>query len=328
MNHYVIGVDGGGTKTEFVLLDFSSNVLGRSRGGSTNYQVIGGDNLKKELLDAFTMLMRTTNISSNKIDQIFLGLAGAGRKSDQEEIISLFSDTDFAGKIAVDSDAMVALAGAFGTGPGIIIVSGTGAICFGKSNEGKIFRSGGWGYLLGDEGSGYFIGREAIIAALKDLDGRAEKTNLRNCLENHFNLSSIDQIIPQIYQNKVDRIAIADIAPIVFEQANQGDSIAEEIIRRTGKELGILARAVAQRLNFENDELKVALTGSIFKQKDMLINEISKELYEISWNIEISEPMFEPQYGAALLALQKSGIEINEMLLKNLQYSIKQSREM
>jgi N-acetylglucosamine kinase-like BadF-type ATPase len=324
MNHYVIGVDGGGTKTEFVLMDYSGNIIGRARGDSTNYQVVGGKKLKEELLKGFTALMNSTNITINKIDRLYLGLAGAGRESDRKEIIALFIETEFDKKITVDSDAMVALAGAFGTGPGIIIIAGTGAICFGKSSDGKIVRAGGWGYLLGDEGSGYFIGREAIIAALKDLDGRGEKTKLRSSLEKHFKLGSIDQIIPNIYQNRIDRIAIADCAPIVFELTNQGDAIAEEIIRRTGKELGILAKAVAQQLNFERDEIKVALVGSIFKQKDLLINEISKELYEVCWNIEISDPMFEPQYGAALLALQKAGINIDEMLLKNLQYSIKQ----
>lgn len=324
MNHYVIGVDGGGTKTKFVLLDYSGNVIGRGKGDSTNYQAIGGKKLKEELLKGFTILMNSTNVSPNKIDLIFLGLAGAGRESDRIDIVSLFSDTEFDQKIVVDSDAMVALAGAFGTGPGIIIISGTGAICFGKSKTGKIVRAGGWGYLLGDEGSGYFIGREAIIAALKDLDGRGEKTKLRDSLEKHFNLSSIDQIIPHIYQDRIDRVAIAELAPIVFEQAIQGDTIAEEIIRQTGKELGILAKAVTQQLNFDGDEIKVALIGSIFKQKDMLINEISKELYEVSWNIEIADPLFAPQYGAALLALQKSGIEINEMLLTNLRDSMKQ----
>ena len=325
MNRYVIGVDGGGTKTEFVLLDYSGNIIGQQKGDSTNYQAVGGTKLKEEIGRCFTMLLNSTNVSSNKIEQLFLGLAGAGRESDRKEIIALFSDTDFSEKITVDSDAMVALAGAFGTGPGIIIISGTGAICFGKNSEGKVVRAGGWGYLLGDEGSGYFIGREAIIAALKELDGRGEKTKLRDRLEEHFKLSSIDQIIPHIYQNRIDRIAIANFAPIVFEQTSQGDAIAEKIIRTTGKELGRLAKAVAQQLKFEADEIKVAFIGSIFKQKDMLINEISKELYEISWNVEISDPMFAPQYGAALLALQKAGIEINEELLKNLQYSIKQS---
>ena len=98
-------------------------------------------------------------------------------------------------------------------------------------------------------------------------------------------------------------------------------------LRRTGRELGLLAKAVAHRLQFENNEIKVALIGSIFKQKDLLINEISKELYEISWNIEITDPMFEPQLGAALLALQKAEIEIDNALLKNIKYSIAQNGE-
>ena len=328
MNQYVVGVDGGGTKTELVLIDRSGNIIGRERGGTSNYQVIGGEKLKAELLGCLTRLMNHTNVPSHKIDRVFLGLAGAGRESDRKEITNLFNDTDFNEKVIVDSDAVVALAGAFGTAPGIIVISGTGAICFGMNHEGKVVRSGGWGYLLGDEGSGYFIGREALIAALKDFDGRGEKTNLRTEIERHFNLNSIDQIIPQIYQNKIDRVAIANLAPLVFEQANHGDTHAEEIIRHAGRELGILAKAVAQKLNFMNEEIKVALIGSIFKQKDLLINEISKELFEVSWNIEIKDPMFDPGYGAALLALQKIGVPIDEHLLRNLQYSISQTEEM
>jgi len=322
MNHYVIGVDGGGTKTELVLVDISGNYIGRAKVGSSNYQGIGGEKLKETLLEGFSQLMKSTNVIDQKIDHIFLGLAGAGRESDRKEIKALFNNTEFQDKISVDSDAIVALAGAFGTAPGIIIISGTGSICFGKSSEGKVVRSGGWGYLLGDEGSGYYIGRKATMAALKDFDGRGDKTKLRSALEQHFNLTSIELIIPQIYQNKIDRIAIAQLAPIVFEYANNGDGVAEEIIRQTGRELGKLAKAVAEKLNFSNEEIRVALIGSIFKQKEMLINDISKELYEISWNIEISDSLFEPQFGAALMAMQKCKIEINEALLENLRYSI------
>lgn len=324
MNGYVIGVDGGGTKTNFVLMDFSGNIIANAKGDSTNYQVVGGKKLREELLKGFDLLLKQINMPATKIDQIFLGLAGAGRESDRKEILGLFHDTQFHKKITVDSDAMVALAGAFGTGPGIIIIAGTGAICFGKNSRGKVVRSGGWGYLLGDEGSGYFIGREAIIAALKDFDGRGEKTSLKERITVHFRLSSIDQIIPQIYQNRIDRVAIADLAPIVFEEASHGDPVASEIIRRSAKELGLLAKAVAQRLNFEGEEINVALIGSIFKQREMLIHEISKELYEISWNVEISDPMFAPEYGAALLAIEKSGAEITEALIQNLQQSIRQ----
>lgn len=327
MNQHIVGVDGGGTKTEFVLIDRSGNVVGRERGGATNFQIIGGKKLKEELLGCLNRLTKSANLPSHKIDHIFLGLAGAGREDDKKEIINLFEDTEFKDKVSVDSDAVVALAGAFGTAPGIIIISGTGAICFGMNNQAKVVRSGGWGYLLGDEGSGYFIGREALIAALKDFDGRGEKTTLRQEIERHFSLKSIDLIIPLIYQNKIDRGAIANLAPIVFQQASRGDASAEIIIRSAGRELGALAKAVALRLNFENEEIRVALIGSIFKQKEMLLNEISKELFEVSWNIEIQEPMFAPEYGAALLALQKCGAPIDEALLNNLKYAISQIGE-
>ncbi|MFZ5518109.1 MAG: N-acetylglucosamine kinase [Candidatus Zhuqueibacterota bacterium] len=323
MNHYVIGVDGGGTKTELVLIDNSGNYIGRAKVGSSNYQAIGGEKLKEILLSGFSDLLKSTNVLSQKVDHVFLGLAGAGRESDRKEIKALFQNTEFQDKITVDSDAIVALAGAFGTAPGIIIISGTGAICFGKNSEGKVMRSGGWGYLLGDEGSGYYIGRKAIMAALKYFDGRGEKTRLRQVLEQHFNLQSIELIIPLVYQNKIDRVAIAQLAPMVFEQATKGDVVSDEIIRGTGRELGKLAKAVAEKLNFANEEIKVAFIGSIFKQKEMLINDISKELYELSWNVQITEPMFEPQFGAALMAMQQCKIPINDELLENLKNSIK-----
>ncbi|MBC8183988.1 hypothetical protein H8E88_23075 [candidate division KSB1 bacterium] len=322
MTHYVIGVDGGGTKTELVLIDLEGNLVGMEKVGSTNYQAVGGERLRDELLEGFSALANATNVDIDRIDHIFLGLAGAGRQKDQEEIKALFDDTVFAGKITVDSDAIVALAGAFGTKPGIILIAGTGAICFGSNQDGNVVRSGGWGYLLGDEGSGFYIGREAIIAALKDYDGRGEKTKLKEELKQRFELDSIDKIIPLIYKNEIDRVAIANIAPLVFELAKGGDLISEEIIRKAGFEMGLLAKTVADQLGFSGEETNVALIGSIFKQKDMLVNQISKELFEISWNVTIVEPRFQPTFGAALMGLKKQNVHIDEVLLSNLEMSI------
>ncbi|OQX87103.1 hypothetical protein B6D60_04745, partial [candidate division KSB1 bacterium 4484_87] len=193
---FFIGVDGGGTKTELVLVDAEGNLIAKAKVSSTNYQAVGGNRLKQEMLNGFQKLLKTGNVDVKRVRFIFLGLAGAGRKSDQIEIKKLFDKTPYQGKIYVDNDAIIALAGAFGTRPGIIIISGTGSICFGKNNEGKLERSGGWGYLLGDEGSGYFIGRSAIIAALKDFDGRGDRTRLLQEIISHFQLKSIEEIIP------------------------------------------------------------------------------------------------------------------------------------
>jgi len=322
MTHYVIGVDGGGTKTDLVLVDLAGNLVGMEKVGSTNYQAVGGEKLRDELLEGFSGLANATNVDIDRIDHIFLGLAGAGRETDQEEIKTLFDDTVFAGKITVDSDAIVALAGAFGTNPGIILIAGTGAICFGSNQDGKIVRSGGWGYLLGDEGSGYYIGREAIMASLKDFDGRGEKTKLKEKLEQRFELDSIDKIIPFIYQDEIDRVIIANIAPLVFDCVKEGDFISGEIIRKTGHEMGLLAKSVAKQLGFSGEEINVSLIGSIFKQKEMLVNQISKELFEISWNVTIVEPRFQPSFGAALMGLKKQNVNIDETLLSTLETSI------
>lgn len=321
MERYVIGIDGGGTKTEAVLVDFMGNVIGCTRGGSTNYQAVRREQVKHELKTLVQKLLKRFNISPNRVKRMFLGLAGAGRKSDREAIKRLFNDTDFKDRITVDSDAVVALAGAFGNRPGIILIAGTGAICFGKNAKGNVVRSGGWGYLLGDEGSGYYIGRRALIAALKDFDGRGEKTSLRNTCELKYKLNSIDEIIPLIYQNKLDRIAIANLAPQVFEQAKKGDSVAQQIIKQTGKELGKLAKAVAINLHFGDEKISVALIGSIFKHREMLVNEISKQLYEISWDIEITDPYYSPSIGAAVLALEQSGVFIDDNILEKLKKS-------
>ena len=318
MDKFVIGIDGGGTKTDVVIVNQQGSIIGRTKGGSSNYQVLGGAKLKQVILSLLKNVLKGTNVPANKIAHIFMGLAGAGRKSDQQEIVQLFNDSEFNNKITVDSDAIIALVGAFGNQPGIILISGTGSICFGMNTKGKVIRSGGWGYLLGDEGSGYYIGREAILASLKSFDGRGEKTSLCKEIEKKFELKSIDLIIPKIYKNKIDRTTIANLAPLVFNESNNDDEVAKQIIKHAGNELGKLAKAVAQKLNFTDGEIKVALIGSIFKQRKLLLNEITKELYELSWDVEITEPKFAPAIGAAILALEKNGKFIDENILLNL----------
>ncbi|MCI0514581.1 hypothetical protein L0128_15310 [candidate division KSB1 bacterium] len=321
MERYVIGVDGGGTETLGVLANTNGTILAQAKVGATNYQVIGGPKLKVELESLFQKLGIDTKNPTKKVSQIYLGLAGAGRESDRKEISALFSGVPYAERLTVESDAMIALAGAFSGEEGIIIIAGTGAICFGRNKTGPIVRSGGWGYLLGDEGSGFFIGQQAIMAALKDLDGRGEKTALREAIEKRFQLAQIDLIIPKIYKQEIDRTEIARLAPLIFELANQNDLAAAEIIRRTGNEQGKLAKAVAEKLGLLNKKIQVALIGGIFNQREILENEIAKELYELSWDVEILEPENPPAIGAVILALQEIGAEISSSVLTNLQQS-------
>ncbi|MBN2417318.1 hypothetical protein JXO52_15890 [bacterium] len=322
METYVIGADGGGTKLEMVLVSHDGRIKGRVVGGSANYQVIGGEKLKREILQTAAALLKENGAVPGQVSCMVLGLAGAGREDCRRDILSLFSDTDFSGKTAVDSDAMAALAGASGKKPGIILISGTGSICFGMKEDGTVIRSGGWGYLLGDEGSGYYIGNTAVIASLKDHDGRGEHTILKRIIEKRFDIDSIDKIIPLIYQNKIERSEIADLAPLVFEAAENKDHIALEIINRTGRELGKLAKAVSDQIDFPDGLVKIALIGGVFSKREMLLAEMRKAMSGDQRKILFSDPEFKPAVGSAFLALEKSGITLDEQILAHIRKSI------
>ena len=305
---YVIGADGGGTKTDMVLMSHQGYIKGRVQGGCSNYQAIGGEKLKIVLLMEIEKLIKVAQIQESQITRFLFGLAGAGRQSDREAVQALFDDTRYSGRIHIESDARVALAGAFGNRPGIILIAGTGAICFGMHADGQMERSGGWGYLLGDEGGGYYLGREAIVAALKDYDGRGEKTSLRSIIENRYDIRSIDTLIPMIYQEEIDRTDIAGLAPLVFQAAISGDSVAKLIVENSGRELGLLLQSVYVRMQNEGETLPVALIGSIFIQKEVLLPVLREGLGGIVSKLHFQDPEFDPALGAAMLALELADI--------------------
>ncbi len=321
MAQYVMGIDGGGTKTIGVLMEDSGKVLARTVGESSNFQVVGGEKLGQVIKRIFDDLRKAAGVTVQSIDHLFAGLAGAGRPADRSAISEVLTTLRLAESYTVDSDAAAALGGAFAGGPGVILISGTGSICFGKDETGNLVRCSGWGYLLGDEGSGYFIGQQAIIAALKDLDGRGEQTSLRKVIEKKYDLASIDLIISQIYSGKIDRTEIAGIAPLVFEQAEIGDAVAQNIITTAGRELGKVVAAVAKKLGKQNDAVSVALVGSVFKQRDKLLPFVREEALRVAAKVDFIDPLFEPAVGAAILALQKLGVAVGKEILDQIKAS-------
>lgn len=325
MAKYVIGVDGGGTKTVGVLMDESGRIWSKEVGPSSNFQVIGAEKLGQVLSDLVKTLIVEAGLELDKPDYLYAGLAGAGRPADRQAISGVLAELDIAREFTVGTDAEAALGGAFAGGPGIILISGTGMICFGKGKDGTIVRSGGWGYLLGDEGSGYYIGQQAILAALKDLDGRGDKTSLRQRVEKEFNLPSIDLIISDIYSGKIDRTRIASLAPLVFEEAEKGDAVARQIVATAGTELGKLPAAVAKKLGIEDEKVTVALIGSVFKQRKVLEPYMRSEALKTVKEIEFIEPRFEPAIGSTILALQAEGVAITPELLKAIEISSKET---
>ncbi len=319
----VVGIDGGGTKTHAVVVDLKGRVLAEASGPSSNFQVLGPEKMAGVVRGVVQEAMSRLPHGSAKIRRVVAGLAGVGRPSDRQRANEALTSLGLAEAVRVDSDAAAALSGAFAGGEGIILIAGTGTICFGKGADGRVERSGGWGYLLGDEGSGYWIGQQAIVAALKDLDGRGPRTALRERIEERYGLERIDLIIPRVYQGDIDRTEVASLAPLVFEEAARGDEAAEQILSRAGEELGLLAAAVARRLRWSVEQVPIALIGGIFKQKERLIPFMQRSLERFQVRFRFVEPLFDPAVGAAIMALQDEGIAVDDRIRETLRETAK-----
>jgi N-acetylglucosamine kinase-like BadF-type ATPase len=190
-------------------------------------------------------------------------------------------------------------------------MAGTGSIAFGQDGQGNRARAGGYGPLLGDEGSGYDIGRKALIAALRAEDGRSPATVLTDRFKQRFMLDRMPEVINLVYGNPapMQRPEIAGLAPLVVEAARDGDAMAREILRIAGRELGLLAAAVLQKLNFDEEQpVPVAGTGGVFAAGNILGLPMQQVVRNVCPQAQMCQPKHTAAYGAVLLALQSLGI--------------------
>jgi N-acetylglucosamine kinase-like BadF-type ATPase len=315
---YFLGFDGGGTHLRGCLIDENGDVLAIASHPPASFP-----KLKEKIGEPAAALARELQTRANLSEEIFAAgfcSTGVGRQADREIVERALYEKKIADKIVAESDALAALTGAFGGGPGIIVIAGTGVICFSRPPDGEIIRVGGWGYLLGDEGSGFALAQAGLIAALKDWDGRGAKTSLRQIFERHFNVASIELIVSQIYGSDFDRGRFAELAPLIFDAADKGDNVAQEIVRNAGRAHGHLVRAAAQRDKWRKP-IPLALIGNLFRRRDVLL----PGLWEIlpANDFTLIAPRFEPVVGAALLAMAAAGFTLTENLLHTLEKSWK-----
>jgi N-acetylglucosamine kinase-like BadF-type ATPase len=190
---YVIGIDGGGTRTTSILCTPDGSILAEAQGGPTNYHVVGLEQTVNTLLDLVQTCCHAVGCTTSQIGALCAGLAGAGRPEDRQMIFNkLETEAHKKGlilqKVLIENDALIALEGAFHGQPGIIAIAGTGSIVFGKDEQGTIYRAGGWGRTIGDEGSGYAIGRDAFQAVAHAIDDPRKKTRLTKLFQSQFGI--------------------------------------------------------------------------------------------------------------------------------------------
>ncbi|MBD3409157.1 MAG: hypothetical protein GF419_03040 [Ignavibacteriales bacterium] len=302
MKHY-IGIDGGGTKTHAIVVNPDGKELGEAFGGPSNFLIRGEEEVAKTLLELLEKCRSAVKFTYDELAGVTLGSTGAGRKNDAERMRDAFlgyaaSHNANVRRFEVVSDARIALEGAFSGKPGSILIAGTGSIMFGKDSRGKVVRVGGFGRHIGDEGSGYALGRKALIAMAKSFDGRGNQTLLTNLIEREHGITTSEDLITKVYSEGFD---VPQVAPLVLRAAEQGDAAAKRIVEEESDNLVEHIQAMERRTMV--DQLHVAFVGGLASSNNFYSKTLRGKIAEKLPSVRVQEPDRSPAYGAALMAI-------------------------
>lgn len=321
---YVIGIDGGGTKTQAILADQNGHVIVNITVGPTNPNTISKEKLRITFQLVFNQFKDLAPYAFKNVTSIFAGISGAANKESKKllyQIISSYLPTGIT--IRVEPDAINALySGTFGE-PGIVQICGTGSITYGINQDSIHDRVGGWGYLLGDEGSGYDIGRLGVIAALKFHDGRGQRTILLQRLYDFYQVENGRDLIEKVYQSHSPKHEISSVSKIVFQAVRDGDAVAKEIINKISKEICISIVTLYDKLFEANDNVKVILCGGIFSDQTILLPLIRKDIKEYDKNVTIVVPKLPPVGGSIIGACLSNKLDSHSTIIENLVNELK-----
>lgn len=261
----VLGLDGGGSRTVALLAtcrtDGSWTILGRGESGPSNMQSVGFATAFTALDEAIAGAFASAGLARQEVYRACLGLAGAGRPEEQQCFLDWAAGIGLSESVQVTGDSTLLIAAGTPDGWGLSVVSGTGSMAYARARDGRTFRAGGWGPLMGDEGSGYAVALAGLRAAARAADGRGPATALSDRLLTAYGLTQVEDLIGVVYRGS-DRAAIASLAPVILAVAAEGDPVAAEIARTAAGELAAAAAAAARPLGV-SEPIPVALAGGL-----------------------------------------------------------------
>ena len=323
---FYLGIDGGGTKTRCALGD-DFRLLASSLTGASNVVRVGVAHAREALHAGVSNVCQAAGISPGQIKSICVGAAGAARQEVAEQIRGILRQLSPA-SIEIFADTVIALEAAFGSGPGIIVISGTGSIVYGRNSRAETARAGGWGYAISDEGSAQWIGRRAVWTILRALDQGAE-TKLSAMVLHAWNLHTLDGLVQKA--NSSPPPEFPTLFPVVLRAAHEGDAMAAALLADAGDHLAEQTTMVIRRLfpnqreaemsiasgkllvetqlaasqplqESANEHARVAMTGSVFRQSSEIRQVFYNQLRATFPAIEIRSELVEPVEGALALA--------------------------
>ena len=271
MARYVLGVDGGGTKTHVAIMDEYGVLCGEGFGGPSNYDDVGVEVTRQSVGDAVEDARIAASLPVTPFDAVFLGMAGVVSPHDRDVLHQIAQDLELAERqqVRVDHDCRIALAGGLTGRPGIVQIAGTGTSTFGMNEQGEGWRAGGWGQHISDEGSSNWLGVQAMTAAVRSYDGRIEHTVLQERVLEHLQLAHMNDIMHRLHVTGLSRLEIASMAPLVIQAAREQDAVALNLIEEGGELLADCVEAVARRLSMADGPLEVALVGGLFRNGEL-----------------------------------------------------------
>ncbi|HZN36463.1 MAG TPA: BadF/BadG/BcrA/BcrD ATPase family protein [Pirellulaceae bacterium] len=260
---FVIGVDGGGTKTAAWLASLvDDTILGRGQAGPGNPRAAGFEVAQANIAAAVAAAFDDAKLSRQAVAAACFGLAGAGREVEQQLIADWALGRRIAKKVRVCGDAELILAAASPENCGVALIAGTGSLAWGRNQAGETTRCGGWGYLLGDEGSGYAIALAGLRAAMRAADGRGPTTGLLPAFLRELGAATAPELIGKVYSPEMTRERLAGLASVVFEYRST-DEVAQRIVADAAGELAAMVTTVATELKLPPQGYMLAISGGV-----------------------------------------------------------------
>ena len=296
---YIIGIDSGGTKTVGILTTGMGQHLAQVQSGPANYHVVGEAKTQAVLEDLIGELYKKADIPRTSPVWFCLGMAGLGRPADREVIGRICDEIGICKNRVLTHDAHIALVGGTEKQEGVIVISGTGSIVYGINADGRDARASGWGYLLGDEGSGYDIAIKGLRAIARAADGRGDQTELTDRILNGLELNEPSELIRWVHA--ANRDTIAQLAEIVFDTAKTRDTVADCIVDEAADELVCAATSVIEQLEF-TEPFDIVLSGGNLIHQTMFADKLRHRFARIQPEASVQLPKHESAYGAVLLA--------------------------
>lgn len=302
---YVVGVDGGGTKTTAAVVGDDLGTVGTATTGPANQRSLGLEAAASNIARAIGDALRAANVPLSSVAAICLCLSGFDTDLDLPVPHHAIRSLGYEGVAIMENDVVGAWAGATGVEPGIVIISGTGSTGLGMNERGQLWRTDGWDFLLGDFGSGYAIGHAAIRAAIKALDGRGAATLLTRELAHSFGVNDAEGMRRLVDSTTFGKFEIAAFAARVSEAADAGDVTARDILGQAGHDLADQATAIVRRLGMEGSEFPLSTVGSVFKSTPWVTEPFRRSIVQVAPRVQFRPPLHPPEIGAAILAKRR-----------------------